>query len=393
MCSDVVDSLANSFRQLFGSNPSVFRAPGRVNLIGEHTDYNDGFVMPAAIDFYTRVAIAKRSDRRLRIHSKYFNEGGDFSLDALATQPKKHWSNYVLGVAAGLQESGYRVTGADILIESDVPLGAGLSSSAALEVSTALAMVSTSGIELEGAALAKLCQRAENEFAGTRCGIMDQFISTFGRESHALFLDCRSLEYELLPISDNLQIVICNSMVKHEHSGGEYNQRRADCEAALKALQPSLTEIKALRDVTLEDLQEHRTALTPRVYKRCRHVISENDRVVSAAKALRTGDSLEFGRLMYESHDSLRYDYEVSCKELDVLVDIASKCKGVFGGRMTGGGFGGCTVNLVASDAVEEFRRFTTDAYRRVTGISAAIYACKAAQGAGRVVLVEGGDA
>ncbi len=379
----IADSLTERFQRSYGTHPKIFRAPGRVNLIGEHTDYNDGFVMPAAIEFYTWVAASERNDRILRVHSDRFAETVDLSLDALAGPPRKHWSDYIRGIAAVMQATGHTLTGANLVIHGQVPLGAGLSSSASLEVSTALALMSVSNLELPPLELVKICQRAEHEYAGTRCGIMDQFIATFGRAGHALMLDCRSLDYNLLPLPPDVRLVICNTMVKRELAAGEYNHRRADCESGVNTLRRHLPNVLALRDVTPANLERHRNELPELVYRRCRHVISENQRVLAAADALQSGDLGRFGQLMYESHRSLRDDYEVSCKELDLLVELASACEGVYGARMTGGGFGGCTVNLVRSDAVGRFQHRIAKAYAKGTGKIPDVYVCSAAQGAG----------
>ena len=382
-CESIADSLTEQFQRSYGAHPKIFRAPGRVNLIGEHTDYNDGFVMPAAIEFYTWVAASRRADHVLRVHSDRFAETIDLSLDALAGPPRKHWSDFIRGVAAVLQATGHTLSGANLVTYGQVPLGAGLSSSASLEVSTALALMSVSNFELPPLDLVRICQRAEHEYVGTRCGIMDQFIAAFGRAGHALMLDCRSLDYNLLPIPPDVRLVICNTMVKHELAAGEYNRRRADCESGVSALRPHLPHIHALRDVTLADLEKHRNDLPEVVHRRCRHVIGENQRVLAAADALRSGKLDRFGQLMFESHRSLRDDYEVSCRELDLLVELASACEGVYGARMTGGGFGGCTVNLVRSDAVDRFQCRIKEAYEKVTGKIPDVYVCSAAQGAG----------
>jgi galactokinase len=374
--------LAARFREMFGTSARLFRAPGRVNVIGEHTDYNDGFVMPAALGFYTWVAAAKREGRVLEAYSAHFDEKISLSLDELSGPPRRHWSDFIRGVAAGLQNGGYKLAGANLVIHGEVPLGAGLSSSAALEVATALALGSVSGIDVPPLDLVKLCQKAEHEFVGTRCGIMDQFVAVYGATGHALMLDCRSLEYQLLPMPDNFRLVVCNSMVRHELASGEYNRRRADCEEGVKLLQPHLPEIRALRDVEVADLEAWKQVLPSTVYRRCRHVVTEDQRVLAAAKALQSGEAERFGNLMYESHTSLRDDYEVSCKELDLLVDLASSRAGVYGARMTGGGFGGCTVNLLRADAADSFKEHISQAYREATGIIPEIYVCEPAQGA-----------
>jgi galactokinase len=386
--------LRAEFTRRFGAEPQVFRAPGRVNLIGEHTDYNAGFVMPAAIRFYTSVAVAPRSDRRLRVHSANFAETRELPLpEPRAAEARSgrgaHWIDYVCGVAWALQEQGIPLQGADMLIHGDVPLGAGLSSSAALEVAAGLALASIAGQPIEGLRLARICQRAENEYVGMRCGIMDQFASVFGRAGHALMLDCRTLEHRLLPLQwrsddpdQSAQLVICNTMVRHGLAGSEYNRRREQCELGVRGLSREIPGIEALRDVTSDMLRANRSALDPLIYRRCRHVITENARVVAAAHALGQADLAGFGRLMRESHDSLRDDYEVSCDELDLMVRLAGSIDGVYGARMTGGGFGGCTVNLVRAANVAQFRSRLAEGYARATGHRAEFYVCEAADGA-----------
>lgn len=379
----VAGSLSRRFQKLYGDSPRILLAPGRVNLIGEHTDYNDGFVLPAAIDSYTWVGVARNPDHVLNVYSENFSESVQLPLAGLTGPPRRHWSDYVRGVAAILQgRSGRTLSGANLMIYSQIPMGAGLSSSASLEVSTALALMETSALNLPPHELAKVCQQAEHEYAGTRCGIMDQFIAVFGLARCALMLDCRSLEHQTVTIPEDVRIVICNSGVKHEHAAGEYNRRRADCELGVKILQQFMPNIRALRDVGFEDLEQNRHTLPERVYQRCRHVVSENQRVLEAAVALRGGDLTGFGRLLYESHNSLRNDYEVSCRELDLLVELASACEGVYGARMTGGGFGGCTVNVVRSDAVTDFQSRIREGYMKAALRACDIYVCSAAQGA-----------
>jgi galactokinase len=378
-------SLARKFRELYCQSPAIFRAPGRVNLIGEHTDYNDGFVMPAAIDYYTWVAAAPRSDRILRVRTEQYQESVEIPLDAAEGPPRRHWSDYARGVARVLERNGHRLTGADVLIDGQVPPGAGLSSSAALELAVALALTTTSQIEISRLELVKLSQKAEHEYAGTLCGIMDQFIAGFGRAGHALMLDCRSLEYTFLPVGEKAQLVVCNSMVRHEHAAGEYNTRRLECASGVATLQKFFPTIRALRDVSIVQLHAHRKDLSQQVYRRCYHVVHENERVTHAANALRDNNLASFGELMYASHASLRDDYEVSCVELDLLVELASKCSGVYGARMTGGGFGGCTVNLVQADAVPEFKEHIAEKYKSVTRRTPVVFDCSPAEGAGEV--------
>jgi galactokinase len=378
-------SLTESFRQAFGQSPRLFRAPGRVNLIGEHTDYNDGFVMPAAIELYCWVAIATREDRRLTIRSENLQETAEVDLDQSQPHRRKRWSDYVQGVAVVLEKSGRKLRGANLLIHGEVPIGSGLSSSAAIEVASGLALLGNSGMELNRLELARLCQRAENEFVGARCGIMDQFAACFGQAEHALLLDCRSLEYRALPLPAGVELVICDSGVRHEVAAGEYNTRRAECEAGVKVLARHRPEIRALRDASTEDLERHRSQLGKVVYRRCRHVVTENTRVVKAAEALERGDLPEFGLLMGQSHRSMRDDFEISCAELDLLVDLAGKQKGVYGARMTGGGFGGCTINLVEAAEVEAFRAAVSHGYQEATGRHPRIYVSEAAGGGGEV--------
>ena len=378
-----IRSLRQDFERSYRDRPAILRAPGRVNLIGEHTDYNDGFVMPVAIGFYTWIAANRRPDRILHARSEEFDETVDLPLDALGGPPRKHWSDVLRGVAAVLKERGAPLEGANLMIEGQVPMGAGLSSSASLEVAIGLALLAVSHAEVPELDLVKACQRAEHEYVGTRCGIMDQFIAVFGSAGHALMLDCRSLEYESLAIPSDVRLVICNSMVKHDLASGEYNRRRADCEAAVKIFRQSMPQVGALRDVSAADLEKHRDELTAVIFRRCRHVISENQRVLDAAAALRSADLQRFGELMYGSHRSLRDDYEVSCKELDLLVEVASSSEGVYGSRMTGGGFGGCTISLVRLAAVESFRERITRSYTAETGLVPDVYVCSAAQGAG----------
>ena len=377
--------VADQFRKLFGDPSRAFRAPGRVNLIGEHTDYNDGFVMPAALGFYTYVAAGPRRDHTLNICSVDYDECLSFDLRNIPAGPEGHWSDYARGVAGVLQLSGNEIRGANLVVKGEVPIGAGLSSSAALEVATALALLTNSGLTWNGIQVALACQRAEHEYAGTKCGIMDQFISLFGKSQHALLLDCRSLGFELLRIPDHVRIVVCNTMVKHELASGEYNRRRADCEKGVRLLQQVLPEIRALRDVSLSRLEQYGAGLSGISYKRCRHVITENSRVLEAAETLKESDLVRFGVLMAESHSSLRDDYQVSCKELDLMVDLANQLPGVHGARMTGGGFGGCTVNMVEANAVDEFTASVAGGYKNATGLQPEIYVCTAADGASEV--------
>ena len=375
--------LAGRFAECFGVRPAILRAPGRVNLIGEHTDYNDGFVMPGAIGFCTRVAAAGREDRKLVIASEQFAGRFEFDVDHLPERGAGTWCDYVLGVAVMLQQSGHRLQGASLLVNGEIPIGAGLSSSAAIEVASALALMALNGIATPMPEVAKLCQRCENVFIGARVGIMDQFVSCLGKAGHALLLDCRSLEFEQIPIPENVRMVVCNTIVKHRHAGGEYNRRREECEEGVRLLAKWFPEIRALRDVSDEQLMRHEGEIPEKIFMRCRHVVQENVRVLEGARRLREGDVNGFGRLMRDSHRSLRDLYQVSCRELDVMVEAAEGLPGFYGGRMTGGGFGGCTLNLVEAPRAEGFARLISKRYQAVTGIRPEIYICSAGDGAG----------
>ncbi len=378
-----VSDVGHIFRELHGSDPRFFSAPGRVNLIGEHTDYNDGFVLPVAIDRRTIVAGSARDDRKVRARTLNLNESAEFDLDHEEQNQHGRWINYVEGVARSLEARGIKLRGSNLVLQSDVPVGAGLSSSAALEVSVGLALATLSGAEIDKVTLALVGQQAEHEYVGIKSGIMDQFIAALGEAGHALLIDCRALTSTLVPLdtSDAL-IVICDTRVKHQLASSAYNERRAECEHGVELLREFLPDIKALRDVSVAEFAEYETRLPAPVRSRCRHVVAENARTLAAARALQQNDLALMGRLMYESHRSLRDDYEVSCRELDVLVDIASRVDGVIGARMTGGGFGGCTVNLVRRKALKDFEERLTREYSTVTGLEPFIYKTEASDGA-----------
>jgi len=384
-----VDSLQlkSEFAEIYGREPRLFRAPGRVNLIGEHTDYNGGFVLPMAIERGTTVAAAVRDDRKIRILSVNVNEAGEINLDAPEKTRRGTWLDYIEGMARILERRNIILRGADLLINSDVPSGAGLSSSAALEIAVGLALSEISASPIEKVQLALAGQAAEHEFVGAKVGIMDQYISALGRKNHALLIDCRSLEAEQIPFAaQDSVIVICDSKVKHKLAASEYNTRRAECEKAVEILREFLPGITQLRDVGIRDFERYAAHLPEIIRKRCRHVVTENERTLNAAEALKKSDLNEFGRLMWLSHASLRDNYEVSCRELDLLVEIASQCEGVLGGRMTGGGFGGSTVNLVQRGSVENFTKRISDEYRRLTNNETAVYVSNAADGAKELI-------
>ena len=374
------------FAEIFDEEPvAVVRAPGRVNLIGEHTDYNDGYVLPVAIDRSVLVAAAPRDDRQVVIYALDFGESVTFSLDDIEYDQVNTWSNYQRGVAYFLEERGTRLPGLNAVVVGDIPVGSGLSSSAAVEVSMAYTWQVLAGFKMSRVELALLCQRAENEFVGMNCGIMDQFISALGQRNHALLIDCRSLHYQPAPLPTGAAIIVADTMKRRGLVDSEYNTRRRECEEGVRILQRYLPQVQALRDVSTDQFVEHEGQLPENVRKRCRHIIYENERVLTGIAALQAGDLAAFGQLMDESHASLRDDYEVSCVELDIMAEAAWKVKGVYGSRMTGAGFGGCTVSLVVEEAVEDFRNQVAAAYERATGIAPQIYVCRAEDGVAMV--------
>jgi galactokinase len=369
----------------FHVEPDVFAAPGRVNLIGEHTDYAEGFVMPAAIDFATLAGISPRSDGKVVIYSENYSKERVFDAAALPTEATQHWSDYPLGVLAILAGEGHTIPGFSLSLWGDVPLGSGLSSSAALEVATALAVTSLIGVSYPGPVLARLCQRVENEFVGARSGIMDQFISANGAKDHALLLDCRDLSFKLAPIPTSVALVIANTMVKHAVSGGEYTSRRAEVEEAAAVIARHRPEVRFLRDATVKDLALYGAEMSPNALKRARHVITENVRTVAAADALIRRDLTELGRLMAEAHKSYSQDFEASCDECDVMVELAQDLPGLIGARLTGGGFGDCTVNLVDVALAPSFAEELTASFSPHTGLVPQIHICHASGGAHRL--------
>jgi len=381
--SSISAAAAAAFQQTHGRPPVwVAAAPGRVNVIGEHTDYNDGFVLPMAIERYTTIAAAPNQTNLIRLRSS--SGSGEAVIDLiqpLKPGPKGHWANYPTGVVARFLARGLKPAGFDAMIHTTVPLGGGLSSSAALEVATATLLEAITGHRLDPVEKALLCQRAEHEYAGMPCGIMDQFISALGRKDHLLLLDCRSHATRLVPMSDPaVSVLIINSNVKHELTGSEYPTRRKQCEAAAAAL-----GVKSLRDATADRLEEMCGQMDEVIFRRARHVIGEIERTELAAEGISAGNWPTVGQLMYASHDSLRDDYEVSCPELDTIVEIASGLGvkgGVFGSRMTGGGFGGCAVALVQTESVATISQTLAHTYRSKTGIEPTLFVSRPAQGA-----------
>ena len=376
-------TIIREFRQQFGSGPAfVARAPGRVNLIGEHTDYNGGFVLPAAINREIKIACSPADGRTVTMYAVAMKEKRTFSLDNLQKDACR-WINYPQGVAMVLQDEGFKLRGMNAVVMGDVPLGAGLSSSAAFEVAAALAFGALSNLKIDGVRLARLCQRAENEFVGVNCGIMDQYVSINAKANRAVFIDCKSLEHRLIPVDTvHSRIVISDTGVKRELASSEYNVRRGQCESAVEILKRYVPGATCLRDISSKVLMAHESELPEVVRKRAWHVVSEDERVLQSLPLLEKGDLVAFGRLLNESHDSLRDDYEVSCRELDAMVESARALPGCLGSRLTGAGFGGCTVSLVTAEAADAFCRELAKRYKAATGLDARIIVSDAAEGA-----------
>ena len=380
-------AVKNAFRDLYGKEPRVFSAPGRVNLIGEHTDYNDGFVLPLAADRRTNVAAAARTDTLVRVYSFNLQKSEEFDLDREpASTFYRGWGAYVEGIARVLHERGYLRHGADLGISSDIPMGAGLSSSAALETAVGLALLRLANIDIDPLELAQAAQTAEHRFGGTNSGLMDQMTTIFGAKDFALLIDCRTNDRRLIPLNmPATEIVVCDTGVKHHLATTAYNQRRRECEQAVTLLRAHDSAIRSLRDVAVARLEEYAEYLPPTLFRRMRHVVSENERTLAAADALATGDTALLGKLMNSSHESLRDDYEVSCRELDIMVQLARDQPGVAGARMMGGGFGGSTVNLVSRERNDDFRARVSAAYQRITGIKPTIFTVNAAEGVSEI--------
>jgi galactokinase len=384
------DHITQVFHQTFGELPAfVASAPGRVNLLGEHVDYNNGFVMPAAINRATYIAFSPSVSNQTTVISADYNEQAVFSPETLLTKtqpngsPLPEWAFYPAGVAWALKENGLDVRSMQAVFASDVPRGSGLSSSASIEIAFALAWQTLGGWLSPPMQLALLGQRAENEYIGVNCGIMDQFASTCGEKDRLLYLDCQSLAYQTLPLPKNLAIVVADTTIRRKLTDGEYNKRRAACNEAVRLLQDDLPTIRSLRDVALADFNNLAAKLPTEVQQRARHVVDELERTKQAVALLEIGDLSTFGELMNACHASLRDYYAVSCPELDLMVEVAQSLPWCYGARLTGAGFGGCTVNLVAHEQVDRFTKFLADGYFAKTGLNAEIYVCEASQGAG----------
>ncbi len=391
MDASALSQLAAAFQEKFAGRgePRYFRAPGRVNLIGGHTDYNDGFVLPVAIDREMLLAACPRDDKTIRAYTCNFTDTRSFDLDRIEFNDEVMWINYLQGVAKYLQESGCSLGGLDIVLLGGVPLGAGLSSSAALEVAVACALREIFQLEIADEELASIARRAENDFVGVNCGIMDQFISVLGCKDRALFLDCRTREYELIPIKDSgYKIVVADTNVEHKLADSAYNKRQQECQQGVEMLDNLLEgKITSLRDVFPGEFAAVRDKLPEVIRNRCQHVISENQRVKDCRRALLDNDLERAGELISLSHQSLSSLYQVSCAELDLMVNIALEIEGVLGARMTGAGFGGSTVNLVENQAVSEFKTRVVREYQEETGIDPDIYICEIVDGCGEILL------
>lgn len=376
--SDLFDSVSKEFERLHGSDANlvIVRSPGRINLIGEHTDYNDGFVLPSAIDRAIYLAVAPKKGFVVSIHSLDFDDEVRFD-SRRPVRSDKAWANYLIGIIAQLKKTGHDVGGFDCVYAGDIPIGSGMSSSAAVEAGLAFALDSIFGLGIQRTDLARIAQRSENEFVGVKCGIMDQFANLLSKGDSALYLDCRSLDFQHVPfVGKALEFVLCDTGVKHSLASSEYNLRREQCEAGVGVIRKHSPGVRSLRDVGFGMLEEYKNELDETVYKRCRYVIAENERVGLARKYLREENYSGFGELLYLSHRGLKEEYEVSCMELDILVEEASKIDGVLGARMMGGGFGGCTLNLVERDFADGFREKITSSYLEKTGITPKIYEC-----------------
>lgn len=383
-------AVSAEFRKRFAETPVLVRSPGRVNLIGEHTDYNEGFVLPAAIDKAITMAVAPNESDNINLVAIDMNETCSRDLSGPIGKSDKGWPNYILGVVQALRQSGCEIRGFDCVFGGDIPIGAGLSSSAALEGGIVYGLSVIFDLDLSRKDMALTGQKAENEFVGVRCGIMDQFVNLYGKPGQALKLDCRSLEYEFYPFArDDVDIVLCNTRVKRELASSEYNIRRRQCEQGVELLSKTDSSIRSLRDADFSMLEKHKEEMDPVIYKRCRYVLEENRRVENACEDLAREEIASFGKKMYASHNGLRDLYEVSCEELDILVEETQTIEGVLGARMMGGGFGGCTINLVERSAVDSFSAAIGERYRERTGKEIEVYLTRIAGG---VRLIEPGE-
>lgn len=376
--------VTQKFQELFNEKPLLVRSPGRVNLIGEHTDYNEGFVLPGAIDKAIYFAISPRNDEVCNLYALDMEESFQFTARLVFDESKrvsslqfseKHWANYLMGVVDQLNKLGYKLKGFNCVFGGDIPIGAGMSSSAAIEAGLAFALNHIFNLGIDKLSLVKLAQKAENEFVGVNCGIMDQFINIFGKNGNVLRIDCRSLEYDYFPFEyKDISIVLFDTGVSHSLASSEYNKRRNECSKGVEVIRKDNSAVKSLRDVTFEMLNSYKNKLDSKVFQRCKYVVEENDRMMKACESLNKKDLKLFGTLMYQTHEGLRKDYEVSCKELDHLVELTTNNPGVYGSRMMGGGFGGCTINLIENNIVEETKKIISEKYKQKFNIDLKTY-------------------
>ena len=368
--------LIKQYKNTYQKSPThIIRAPGRINLIGEHTDYNEGFVFPIAIDRYTNMLVSVNNDKKVQLFDLKYKESDEFDIDFIEHSKHLKWSNYQRGITKVLKDSGYKIRGMDVLIFGEVPESVGLSSSASVEIATLLAFKELYELNIHYMDIIKLSKKAENEFVGVECGIMDQFASLLSKEGHALFLDCRNLNYQYIPLSiQGYSFLICNSMVKRKLTESSYNKRRKECKYALRAFQKILPKIKSLRDISIDDFERYGSLLSERLKKRVKHVVYENERVIQSFRHLLQENIVLFGKMMYHSHQSLKELYEVSTEELDLLVEIGMNESGVLGARLTGAGFGGCVIYLVKDSCVEQLKEKIFDVYQKRTGFTPQFY-------------------
>ncbi len=377
----IVDDVYAKFIELFDEEPLLVRSPGRVNLIGEHTDYNMGFVLPAAIDKAICFAISPRSDETCRLYALDLNDSFEYQISNIEHQ-EKHWPNYLIGVVDQMKRTGHNLKGFNCVFGGDIPIGAGLSSSAALEAGLAFALNHIFNLGIDKLSLVKLAQKSENDFVGVHCGIMDQFINIFGKDENVLRIDCRSLEYEYFPFDfKNVSIVLFDTKVSHSLGSSEYNVRRSECASGVELIKKDFSEINSLRDVSIELLQQYKNKLDNTIYRRCKYVIEENIRLQKACKLLTGHDLRSFGAFMYKTHDGLCNEYEVSCDELDYLVELTRDIPEVYGSRMMGGGFGGCTINLIDNNAVEKIAEMVLEEYKAKFAREGEVYITKISGG------------
>jgi|YelNatPaOPRAMG01_1025707.scaffolds.fasta_scaffold06379_3 galactokinase len=382
-------NIVEKYKELFFEKPILFRSPGRINLIGEHTDYNLGFVLPAAIDKAIYFAVNKRNDDKCKIFSLDMNDSYEFSLNDIH-KSGKHWPDYLIGTVEQILNKGKKISGFNCVFGGDIPIGAGLSSSAALEGGIAFALNKIFKLEISRIDLVKLAQKAENDFVGVQCGIMDQYINIFGKSENALRIDCRTLDYKYFPFEfKNVSIVLFNSNVSHMLASSEYNQRRKECNSGVEIIKREFNTIESLRDVSVDLLSKFKSRMETKIYQRCKYVVEENERVLKACEALDIRDLKTFGSLMYQTHEGLSKDYEVSCRELDFLVSLTKDNPAVYGARMMGGGFGGCTINLIENAQIEAVSNYVIESYKKEFNIEAKIYITKIGSGTNIISLKE----